>query len=217
MRRVVAGNEKNFGPEHPTTVQTLEYLANFLKYSEDGLVEAVALRRRVLAVYEKSSDTKPTTIALAMDNLGALLKELGQMEEAEIFLRRSLAIQEEELGPEHIGVSIQLSHVGLLLFAAKRYKEAEPVLRRALVILQKQPAGDRRGIARCLKDLALLLQADQRPMEAEPLAREAVEIYLNSKTSDPFRQAAEAAYRGILADLRFSETEIEAKMRSLKP
>ncbi len=216
MRRVVANNEKNLGPEHPTTARTLEALANFLR-STDGLTEAVLLRRRALAIYEKSSETNSTMVALAMDNLGLLLKDLGQMEEAEMFLRRSLAIQEEELGPEHIGVSIKLSHVGLLLFAAKRYQEAEPILRRALAILQKQSHGDRRGIARCLKELALLLQADQRPMEAEPLAREAVEIYLNSKTSNPWRQSAEDAYRGILADLKLSETEIEAKMRSLEP
>jgi len=217
MRRVLANNEKNLGPDHETTASTLESLARFLHEAGQSN-EAVLLRRRALTIYEKSCGVTSDRAAYAMTGLGLLLQQRNEMPEAELLLRRALDILEKNDWYQRSNGVSALSHLGLFLLANKRYAEAEPLLRRAVDVSRKKLRVTDPGLARVLKDLALLLQADRRPAEAEPLAREAVEIHLaESKPRYPERQSAIATYRGILADLKSSEEEIVAKLKSLRP
>ena len=217
LRRILANDEKNLGPDHETTAMALETLARFL-HEVGQSTEAVLLRRRALTIYEKCYGGNSDRAAYAMTELGRLLQELNEMPEAEQLLRGALNILEKNDWYQRSNGVSGLSHLGLFLFANKRYAEAEPLLRRAVEVSRKKLRLTDPGLASVLKDLALLLQADQRPAEAEPIAREAVEIHLaETKPGRPYRQSAIDTYRKILADLKLSEAEIIAKLRSLKP
>ncbi|SLM34669.1 beta transducin-like protein het-e4s [Lasallia pustulata] len=86
-RRALEGYEKAWGPEHPSTLDTVNNLGLF--YANQGkMAEAEAMYRRALEGYEKAWGPEHPSTMVTVDNLGRLYAGQGKMAEAEAMFRR---------------------------------------------------------------------------------------------------------------------------------
>jgi tetratricopeptide (TPR) repeat protein len=138
--------------------------------------EAEKLKRRALAIMEKSYGPDHTEVATALNNLSELLKATNRLAEAEPLMRRALAIDETRSGPDHPNVARDLNNLAGLFQATNRLAEAEPRMRRALAIFETSLGPNHPSVATYLNNLGHLLQATNRVAEAEPLIRRALAI-----------------------------------------
>jgi tetratricopeptide (TPR) repeat protein len=100
---------------------------------DDGNIElAVPLYRQALEIKETNLDSNHPDVAIAKNNFGYMLMQLGRFDEAEPYLRQSLEIRQRILPPEHIGIASSRHSLGELLRRLARYSEAEEVLSRGL-------------------------------------------------------------------------------------
>eukprot|EP00808_Paulinella_micropora_P025752 g71322.t1 len=108
--------EKMLGPEHPSTLTSVNNLG-LLLYQQCKLAEAEPLYRRALQGREKT--------------LGAE-QQSGQLAEAEHLYRRALQGKEKTLGAEHPSTLNSVNNLGALLEQQCKLAEADPLYRRAL-------------------------------------------------------------------------------------
>ena len=215
MRRALAIDEKSFGPEHPKVAIRLNNLAQLLK-ATNRLAEAEPLIRRALAIDEKSFGPEHPHVAIDLNNLAQLLQDTNRLAEAEPLMRRGISIFEKSYGPEHPNVAASLNNLAALLKDTNRPAEAEPLMRRALAIDEKSFGPEHPAAAIVLNNLATLLKATNRLAEAEPLARRAAAIFIHSLGLEhPNTEIALGNCIGILTDMKFSELEIQAKLREV--
>jgi tetratricopeptide (TPR) repeat protein len=98
--RVLEGDEKALGPDHTSTLGTVNNLG--LLYSGQGkLKEAEEMLRRALAGFEKALGPDHTSTLETVNNLGNLYEDQGKLKEAEEMYRRALAGYEKALSPDH--------------------------------------------------------------------------------------------------------------------
>ena len=147
-----------------------------LFHTKAAYARAEPLHRRALAIGEASLGKDHPTVATALNNLAALLRDTNRLGEAEPLFRRALEIGEASLGKDHPTVAIDLNNLAELLGATNRLGEAEPLYRRALAIDEASLGKDHPNVARDLNNLALLLRDTNRLGEAEPLVRRALAI-----------------------------------------
>jgi tetratricopeptide (TPR) repeat protein len=215
IRRALDIDERNYGPDHPTVAIMLNNLAQLLQ-STSRLEEAELLMRRALTIDEKSNGLEHPKVAIRLNNLARLLQDTNRLAEAEPLMRRALAICEKCYGPDHPNVATVLNNLGRLLHDTNRLAEAEPLMRRALIIDEKHYDQDHPDVAFILNNLALLLKDTNRLAEAELLSRRALSIATHSFGLDhPSTKSALNNYMGILSEMKFSEPEIQAKLRAL--
>jgi len=88
----------------------------------------------MIDIFEASLGKGHPNVAIALNNLAALLQATNRRGEAEPLMRRALAISEASLGKNHPTVANRLNNLARLLQAANRFGEAEPLMRRALAI-----------------------------------------------------------------------------------
>ena len=69
------------------------------------------MKRRALAIDEKSYGPEHPNVATDLNNLAQLLKATNRLEQAEPLMRRALAIDEKSYGPEHPNVAIDLNNL----------------------------------------------------------------------------------------------------------
>ncbi|SLM38796.1 kinesin light chain 1, partial [Lasallia pustulata] len=81
-RRALEGQEKAWGPEHTSTLVTVNNLGNLYKY-QGKMAEAEAMHRRALEGQEKAWGPEHTSTLVTVNNLGILYAEQGKMAEAE--------------------------------------------------------------------------------------------------------------------------------------
>ncbi|SLM38170.1 nb-arc and tpr domain protein [Lasallia pustulata] len=88
-RRALEGNEKAWGPEHASTLGTINRLGDL--YADQGkMAEAEAMYRRPLEGYEKAwGPEHPSTLG-TVNRLGDLYADQRKMAEAEAMYRRAL-------------------------------------------------------------------------------------------------------------------------------
>jgi tetratricopeptide (TPR) repeat protein len=88
--------------------------------------------------YEKEleliPEEKKRELAVALNDYGVLLEEMGCLEEAADCLMKAFAIQEELFGPDHPEIISTFNNLGLICTDMGDYKAAESFYRRALRI-----------------------------------------------------------------------------------
>jgi tetratricopeptide (TPR) repeat protein len=125
----------------------------------------------------------------ALNNLGLLLSEAGQMSEAEAVYRRSVAFYDTlwRANPDNVeignGLGRALNNLGNLLSEAGQMSEAEAVYRRSVALYdtlwRANPDNVRigSGLGGALNNLGLLLRAAGRVSEVEAIYRRSVALY----------------------------------------
>jgi tetratricopeptide (TPR) repeat protein len=95
---------------------------------------ARAALQRALEIVEKEFGPDHTTVAIGLNNLGIVLKDLGNLDGALDGLQRALEIVEKEFGPDHTTVAIGLNNLGIVLRNRGDLDGARNALQRALGI-----------------------------------------------------------------------------------
>jgi tetratricopeptide (TPR) repeat protein len=98
--RALQGYEKAWGPEHTSTLDTVNNLGSLYK-NQGKMVEAEQMYVRALQGYEKAWGPEHTSTLNTVNNLGFLYQNQGKMVEAEQMYVRALRGYEEALGPAH--------------------------------------------------------------------------------------------------------------------
>jgi len=103
--------------------------------------------------------------AQALNAAGTLLREQGDLAQAEEMLERSLALKRQIGAPAGIGAS--LVNLGSLTMGREQYERAQSLYSEALDLYTGLE--DRGSIAVCLASLGNVARAQQRPVEAMEL------------------------------------------------
>jgi tetratricopeptide (TPR) repeat protein len=183
LRRGLAIDEKELGPDHTDVAIMLNNLASLLR-DTSRYAEAEPLMRRVISIIDKNLGPDVPLIAIALNNLAGLLQYTNRFGEAEPLRRRALAIDEKNFGPNHPNVGTRLSNLAVLLRKTGRFAEAEPLIRRAIVIAEENFGPDHPTVSTRLNNLCTLLTSTNRFAEAEPLIRRALAIDEKSYGAD---------------------------------
>ncbi|KAJ0348564.1 hypothetical protein COL154_013741 [Colletotrichum chrysophilum] len=129
--RALQGYEKALGPDHTSTLLTVNNLGNL--YSDQGrLKEAVAMYERALQGREKALGPDHTSTLGTVGNLGNLYNNQGRLKEAVAMYERALQGREKALGPDHTSTLDSVHCLGILYNNQGRLKEAEAMYDRAL-------------------------------------------------------------------------------------
>jgi tetratricopeptide (TPR) repeat protein len=125
------GKEKALGPEHTSTLDTVNNLGNL--YVKLGrLDEAEKMYQRALQGYKEALGPEHTSTLNTVNNLGVLYINLGRLDEAEKMYQRALQGREKALGPEHTSTLDTVNNLGNLYINLGRLDEAEKMYQRAL-------------------------------------------------------------------------------------
>jgi len=147
-----------------------------------------------LAIYRASPDVGERALALAVNNLAGLRKELGDHDSAVALFQEALETKLRRHGDaDHLDVVRGLGNLGTALEAAGRLGEAELHYHRALETFDRLPEEDREKYrssrASQLQNLGGLLLARGELDAARPLLEESLEIRRQLFGADYYRNA----------------------------
>ncbi|CAH0020139.1 unnamed protein product [Clonostachys rhizophaga] len=132
--RALQGKEKAWGPEHTSTLDTVNNLG-FLYANQSRWKEAEDMYHRALQGYEKALGPEHTSTLDTVNNIGLLYKSQGRLKEAEDMYNRALQGYEKALGvlivdtyPPALNT---LENLGDLLRDVGRLEEAQKYYLRA--------------------------------------------------------------------------------------
>ncbi|MDC0271000.1 tetratricopeptide repeat protein, partial [Akkermansiaceae bacterium] len=175
-RRVLEGEEKELGPDHPDTLKSV-YSLGVLFRDKGDYEGAEKLYRRALGAQEKElGPDHPDTLG-SVNSLGILLKNKGDYEGAEKLYRRALEGRERVLGPDHPETLKSVNNLGNLLSDKGDSEGAEKLYRRALEGYEKQLGPDHPSTLMSVNNLGILLSDKGDSEGAEKLYRRALEGY----------------------------------------
>lgn len=137
-------------------------------------VDAEALLRRAVQLYETNAASNHVRLTETLNNLAQLLIVVGRHSDAEPLLRKALTIDEHSLGKQHPDVGRDLNGLTLLFMHTKRPATAELFARRALDIACHNSGDNHPDVGRVLNNLGVLVMEANRLDEAEPLLRQSL-------------------------------------------
>src|SRR5207237_1429866 len=112
----------------------------------------------------------------SLNNLGALLQDMGDLAGARPYYERALAIREQALGLQHPDTAQSLNNLGFLLQALGDLAGARPCYERALAIREQALGPQHPDTAQSLNNLGTLHVALEQPAEALPRMSRAMKI-----------------------------------------
>jgi len=130
-RRALDGYEKAWGPEHTSTLDTVNNLGNLYK-NQGKHGEAEKMYRRALDGKEKARGPDHTSTLNTVNNLGALYADQGKHGEAEKMYRRALDGYEKAWGPDHPSTLRTINNLRLLNASRGGHMKVEEIHSRAL-------------------------------------------------------------------------------------
>ncbi|MDA8632343.1 tetratricopeptide repeat protein [Verrucomicrobiales bacterium] len=173
-RRVLEGEERVLGPDHPTTLKSVNSLG-ILLYDKGDYEGAEKLYRRALGGQEKElGPDHPDTLS-SVNSLGILLANKGDYEGAEKLYRRALEGRERVLGPDHPETLKSVNNLGILLKDKGDYEGVEKLYRRALEGKERVLGPDHPSTLMSVNNLGILLKDKGDYEGAEKLYRRALE------------------------------------------
>jgi tetratricopeptide (TPR) repeat protein len=162
-------------------------------------------------MWENALGPEHPDVALALNNLGTCLEELGRADESLRMHERALAMRRKALGPEHPDVAESLVGTGNALRHLGRYAEARERLKSALALQEKALGPDHPEVAAVLLGQGRIALEQHRPAEAiAPLERA---LKLAPEILRPFIQAglAEALWDSNRDRTRARELFLQAR------
>ena len=185
MRRLLAVEEEDLGPDHPYVLNTFrclatyeDHLGNAQQAEEWFRKEQEALPLALARVRSQLDGVEDLDDALHLESLAATVSKCkpGDRAEMETLLRRSLEIKQAKLGTKDPQVAAALHDLGACIREAGRLGEAEEVLRRCLEIREAILGQDDVQVAGTLHDLGVCCREAGRLGEAEGLFRRCLDV-----------------------------------------
>ncbi|OAP63856.1 hypothetical protein AYL99_03083 [Fonsecaea erecta] len=180
--RALVGNEKALGPDHTSTLDTVNNLGRL--YADQGkLAEAEKMYIRALVGNEKTLGPDHISTLDTVNNLGRLYADQGKLAEAEKMCIRALVGNEKTLGPDHISTLDTVSNLGRLYADQGKLAEAEKMYIRALAGNEKTLGPDHTSTLDTVSNLGRLYADQGKLAEAEKMYIRA--LVGNEKTLGP--------------------------------
>jgi tetratricopeptide (TPR) repeat protein len=176
LERIVATDEMISGPDHPTTANSLNNLAEVLSLVGD-YARARPLLERSVEIRERALGPDNPDLAVSLSNLGSVLKDQGDYAGARSLLERALRIWEAALGPEHPYVATALNNLAVVVLEQAEYATARSLLERALSLHESQVGPEHPDVAMSLNNLGWLLRVQGDYAEARRLSERAIAIW----------------------------------------
>jgi tetratricopeptide (TPR) repeat protein len=175
-QRALQGKEKAWGPEHTSTLDTVNNLG--ILYKDLGrLDEAEKMYQRALQGYEKAWGPEHTSTLDTVNNWGILYADLGRLDEAEKMYQRALQGKEKAWGPEHTSTLDTVNNWGILYADLGRLDEAEKMYQRALQGYEKACRPEHTSTLSTVNNLGNLYKDLGRLDEAEKMYQRALQGY----------------------------------------
>jgi tetratricopeptide (TPR) repeat protein len=166
--RALRGDEKAWGAEHTSTLDTVNNLGNL--YADQGkMAEAEAMYVRALRGYEKVWGAEHTSTLDTVNNLGLLYADQGKMAEAEAMYVRALRGFEKAWGAEHTSTLETVNNLGLLYADQGKMAEAEEMCVRALRGKEKAWGAKHTSTLETVNNLGSLYKNQGKMAEAETM------------------------------------------------
>ncbi|KAJ6125876.1 hypothetical protein N7471_010369 [Penicillium samsonianum] len=175
-QRALAGYEKALGPDHTSTLDTVNNLGA-LYFQQDKLKEAEEMYQRALVGYEKALGPDHTSTLTTVHNLGLLYIDQGKLKKAEEMYQRALAGQENALGPDHTSTLDTVNNLGALYFQQDKLKEAKEMYQRALAGYEKALGLDHTSTLNTVNNLGRLYSDQGKLKKAEEMYQRALAGY----------------------------------------
>jgi tetratricopeptide (TPR) repeat protein len=174
------------------------------------------LLERSLATREACLGPDHLDVAQSLNDLGGVLRELGELPAARDVYRRALAIREARLGPDHLDVADSVAGLGLVWGNLGDLPAARAAHERALAIREARLGPDHPRVTQSLSPLGNVL----RELGDLPAARNALERALAIREArhgpDDPRVAGSLAVLGfVLHDLGELPAARDAHQRAL--
>jgi len=167
--------EKALGRDHPSTLSSMNSLANVLR-SQGKYAEAEAMHRNALDLREKVLGRDHPSTLDSMNNLANVLGSQGKYAGAEAIHRNALNLKEKALGRDHSSTLNSLNNLANVLRCQGKYAEAEAMHRDALDLFEKALGRDHPSTLDSMNNLANVLYSQGKYAEAEAMHREVLDL-----------------------------------------
>ncbi|KAH7113130.1 hypothetical protein B0J13DRAFT_613886 [Dactylonectria estremocensis] len=175
-QRALDGYEKAWGPDHTSTLDTVNNLG--ILYKDQGrLQDAEAMYQRALDGYEKAWGLDHTSTLDIVNNLGNLYADQGRLQDAEAMYQRALDGKEKAWGPDHTSTLDTVNNLGLLYAEQGRLQDAEAMYQRALDGKEKAWGPDHTSTLDTVNNLGILYKNQGRLQDAEAMYQRALDGY----------------------------------------
>jgi len=175
-QRALQGEEETLGPEHISTLKTVNSLGNL--YTAQGKhAKAEQMCQRALQSYEKALGPEHISTLDIVNNLGLLYSKQGKLAKAEQMYQRALQGKEKTLGPEHISTLKIVNNLGNLYTEQGKLAEAERIYQRALQGKEKALGPEHVLTLDTVNNLGLLYTEQGKLAEAEQMYQRALQGY----------------------------------------
>jgi tetratricopeptide (TPR) repeat protein len=135
FKQALAMRTATLGPEHPLTLDTLDYLAK-VTLELGQLEEAERMFRRVFEAKGRLFGSVSPDTAFAQCALGEVLYKLERFAEAEAMIRAALEVQTAQLGADNPETAMSMWHLSEALRRQGRCADAERHGREALTVFE---------------------------------------------------------------------------------
>ncbi|WP_123784021.1 serine/threonine-protein kinase [Corallococcus macrosporus] len=174
--RSAALREKELGPEHLLTLESLRNQAAALSRTPET-EHAMALLRRVLETTERVLGPDHPQTAMAANAMGYHLVIVRRFEEAIPYLQRAIRLEEQSLGRDSATLSYPLNNLAEALEALGRHAESRPLRERALAVDLKAFGPEHPETATDLALLGALALREGKARDAADYARRSIAAY----------------------------------------
>jgi tetratricopeptide (TPR) repeat protein len=168
--RALAIARMNHGPQAAAVAHALNYVGLACKHV-GRLDEAEHAYREALEIYERQARPSAHRLALALDNLGNLLRTRGSVEEATTISERAVALGRNVDGKPHIYFGQLLIHYAEILMLGSRMADAERAALEAVRAAEEPYGRDHHFTLTALEVLSKVLEAQEKWHESVPHRR----------------------------------------------
>jgi tetratricopeptide (TPR) repeat protein len=190
--------------DHPLVAQLTMTLALCLHNGQRDPQQARYYMEEALRIRRHTFGEAHPYTAMVYMNMGYLLRETGQLDEADDYYRRGLAIRQQTLGEKHVETAHALFSLGKLRRIQEHLDEAQQCMEQALAILLVDQGEMYSLVASCRHELGAILLSRGDPARARRYFEEALAahqaIYRDDhpyvvSTRQALQQAIEAEQR----------------------
>jgi CHAT domain-containing protein/Tfp pilus assembly protein PilF len=146
--------------------------------------EALAPAQETVRVAQATFGADNPHVALSLNELGLLQRDLEKYSDAEASFHQALTIDVKAYGQDNTEVASVLNNIGDLYRIEGRYPEAEKAFHLAMSVHEKVLGPDSPDVAVNASNLAMVYVAEGRYADAEPLYRRVISIDEKAKGSD---------------------------------
>jgi len=196
VRQALQVGERVLGPEHPSTLDSVNNLAALLE-SKGDYAGALPLYQRALEASERVLGPEhPDTLA-SVNNLAFVLSSKGDYAGALPLYQRALEARERVLGPEHPDTLASVNNLAALLSSKGDYAGALPLYQRALEASERVLGPEHPDTLASVQALADVLEKTGRAADARPLRLRALAAVARKPDATPLqlRTAALDSYK----------------------